>query len=140
MSIKFQNIDRSRGAPWRPEPGRDETAVRKLLADLVREYSDPTEIGQKLLDPHYEWEQGPKPDAYIAMEPEAPHKYTPQDLWLTGKDWSSACRGFKDFLDAYPGLGIYFELYVMYEPGQEFFAASGVLSEEQARQQRVDVT
>ena len=75
------------------------------------------------------------------MTPEAPPDYQPQDLWLTGKTWSTACRGLQDFLTAYPGLGIYFEVYVLYEPSQEFYAASGVLSvDKQERQQRVDVT
>ncbi|MDI1489948.1 MAG: hypothetical protein OHK93_001147 [Ramalina farinacea] len=142
VTIKFQNRDRSRGRPpWRPQPGRNETAVAELLARLVGAYSDPTVIGQKLLNPEYEWDQGPAPEVFINMTPQAPEEYEPQDLWLTGKTWSNACKGFQDFLSAYPGLGIYFEVYVLYEPRQEFFAASGVLSvDEQERQQRVDVT
>ena len=65
----------------------------------------------------------------------------PQDLWLTGKTWSNACRGFQDFLAAYPGLGIYFEIYIIYEPGKEFYAASGVISvDDVERQQTVNVT
>ena len=112
-----------------------------MLADLVTEYSDPTEYGQKLLNAQYEWDEGPAPQVFINMTPEAPEEYEPQDLWLTGKIWSTTCKGFQDFLTAYPGLGIYFEVYSLYEPRQEFYAARGILSmDERERQQRVDVT
>lgn len=142
MEIKFENPDMIPGrSPWLPQPGRNETAVRELLRDLVTKYSDPTELGKKLLNNHYEWDAGPAPKVFIYMTPEAPAPDEPQDLGLTGEIWSTACRGFQDFLNAYPGLAIRFEVYLLYEPEYEFFAASGALSmDEQERQQRVDVT
>lgn len=128
------------GAPWPRQEGRNETAVMALLAELVAEWSAPAKRVAKLTRDS-EWDKGPAPEVFITMQPELPSEFEPQDLALLGKSWAAACRGFQDFLTAYPKLGIYYEVYTLYEPRTEFFAASGILSMDRiAMHETVDVT
>lgn len=140
MQIKFRDFDTSEDPPpWRAEPGRNETAVKILLEELVRDYSIPEDIHKRMTDHEYDWEEGPDPKVYVFMTPIELHEGF--DLGLTEGNWADTVRGLQDFLTAYPGLALRFESYVLYEPGEEFYAARGHLRMETVETvARLDVT
>lgn len=152
VTLKFQDIDTSSTAsPWRPEPGRNETAVKKLLEKILDEYSIPAFRNNEMTDHEYEWEEawndhasGQERKVYVFVEPVEP-KQGEEDRVLREGNWADTVRGLQDFLAAYPGLAVRFDTWVTDpqdpEEEEEFLAATAHLRMETlAKVAKVDVT